>query len=104
MYPIHRRVSLSEAQQDRDTAGMLHRNEKMVVALLESASQAILSIDKAGRIVLANRRTEEMFGYTREELLGARIEILLPESKRSAHGRQREDYFAQPRIRPMGIG
>jgi two-component system, cell cycle sensor histidine kinase and response regulator CckA len=95
---------LSEAQQDRDTAGMLHRNEKMVVALLESASQAILSIDKAGRIVLANRRTEEMFGYTREELLGARIEILLPESKRSAHGRQREDYFAQPRIRPMGIG
>jgi two-component system, cell cycle sensor histidine kinase and response regulator CckA len=94
---------LSE-QQGRDTAGMLHRNEKMVVALLESASQAILSIDKAGRIVLANRRTEEIFGYTREELMGARIEILLPESKRSAHGRQREEYFSQPRIRPMGIG
>src|SRR5690348_7758052 len=95
---------LSGPLNTRDTAGMLHRNEKMVVALLESASQAILSIDPAGRIVLANRRTEQIFGYTREELLGARIEILLPESKRSAHGRQREDYFAQPRIRPMGIG
>jgi PAS domain S-box-containing protein len=83
---------------------MLHRNEKMVVALLESASQAILSVDRSGRIVLANHRTEEMFGYERGELMGARIEILLPESKRAAHGRQREDYFAQPRIRPMGIG
>jgi PAS domain S-box-containing protein len=88
----------------RDAAGMLHRNEKMVVALLESASQAILSIDPAGRIVLANRRTEEIFGYAREELLGARIEILLPESKRASHGRQRDEYFAQPRIRPMGTG
>src|SRR6185295_17802880 len=85
-------------------ADMLHRNEKMVVALLESASQAILSIDPAGRIVLANRKTEEIFGYTRDELLGARIEILLPESKRASHGRQRDEYFTQPRTRPMGIG
>jgi PAS domain S-box-containing protein len=76
----------------------------MVVALLESASQAIVSIDKAGRIVLANRRTEEMFGYSRDELLGARIEILLPESKRASHGRDRDGYFAQPHVRPMGIG
>jgi PAS domain S-box-containing protein len=37
----------------------------MVMALLESASQAILSIDRNGRIVLANPKTEEMFGYSR---------------------------------------
>ena len=36
--------------------------------------------------------------------MGARIELLLPESKRAAHGRQRDDYFQQPRARPMGIG
>jgi PAS domain S-box-containing protein len=87
-----------------DIAGMFHRSEKMVVALLESASQAIISIDRTGRIVLSNHRAEEIFGYTREELLGARIEILLPESRRSAHSREREDYFDRPRIRPMGIG
>lgn len=88
----------------RDFADVFQRSEQMVVALLESASQAIISIDRAGRIVLANRRAEEMFGYTREELIGARIEILLPESRRATHGKEREDYFNKPRIRPMGIG
>jgi two-component system, cell cycle sensor histidine kinase and response regulator CckA len=80
------------------------RSEKLVHALLESASQGIISADRLGRIVLANRRAQEMFGYTREELQGARIELLLPEVKRSAHVRQREDYFSQPHARPMGIG
>ena len=54
--------------------------------------------------MLANRRTEELFGYSREELLGNRIEMLLPESRRAAHVREREEYFAHPRVRPMGIG
>jgi len=88
----------------KDIPGLLHNSEAMVLALLESASQGIVSIDPRGRIVLANHRAEEMFGYTREELLGARIEILLPESKRPAHSRQRDDYFQRPRARPMGIG
>jgi PAS domain S-box-containing protein len=81
-----------------------HKSEKMVIALLESASQAIISIDRTGRIVLVNHRAEEMFNYTREELLGAHIELLLPESKRGGHGRQRDEYFNRPRVRPMGIG
>jgi len=83
--------------------GVFHET-KMVEALLESASQAILSVDSTGRIVLANSRAEEMFNYTRQELLGASIELLLPESKRGTHARQRERYFEQPRVRPMGIG
>jgi len=87
-----------------DIPGVFSKNEKLLVALLESASQAIISIDRGGRIVLANRRAAEMFGYTSAELLGARIELLLPESKRAAHGRQRDDYFQRPRARPMGIG
>src|SRR5271157_3330592 len=82
----------------------LFKSEAMVLALLESASQGIISIDRVGKIVLANRRAEEMFGYSREDLLGARIELLLPEAKRSSHTRQREEYFAHPRARPIGIG
>src|SRR5947199_5335897 len=82
----------------------LEKNEKMLLALLESASQGIIAIDRGGRIVLANRRAEEMFGYTRDELLGARIEILLPESRRVAHSQVRDAYFAKPHVRPMGIG
>jgi two-component system cell cycle sensor histidine kinase/response regulator CckA len=79
-------------------------SEKLVLALLESASQAVISIDQTGRIVLANHRAEEMFGYTREELLGGRIEMLLPDSKRGSHVRDRDRYFDSPHTRPMGIG
>src|SRR5215469_11133825 len=80
------------------------QSEKMVVALLESASQAILGMDRAGHIVLANPKAQEIFGYSREELLGATIEMLLPEGRRAAHSSQRADYFEHPRTRPMGIG
>jgi PAS domain S-box-containing protein len=81
-----------------------HKTEKVLTALLETASQAILMIDRTGCMVLANRRAGEMFGYTTQELTGAAIELLVPESKREAHGLQREDYFRRPRTRPAGIG
>src|ERR1035441_1118674 len=87
-----------------DIPEAFHKTEKLLAALLETASQAILMIDRAGRMVLANRRACEMFGYTTQELLGAGIELLVPESKRAAHGRQREEYFQRPRSRPAGIG
>jgi two-component system, cell cycle sensor histidine kinase and response regulator CckA len=95
---------IGDPNHPADIPGVFHKSEKLLIALLESACQAIVSTDRAGRIVLANRRAGEMFGYTTQELIGAGIELLLPESKRAAHGRQREDYFQRPRARPMGIG
>src|ERR1035438_3453109 len=92
------------SQARNDLVTVFQKSGKLVTALLESDSQAIVSIDRGGRIVLANRRAEEIFGYTREELIGARVEMLLPESKRATHSRDRDDYFARPRARPMGIG
>ncbi len=92
------------AAPGRDIASVLHKSDQMVPALLESATQAIVSVDASGKIVLANARTEEMFGYPRNELLGRTIEMLLPESSRGKHVRQRADYMAKPRVRPMGIG
>jgi two-component system, cell cycle sensor histidine kinase and response regulator CckA len=86
-----------------DRFGLLNF-EQMVTALLESASEAILCVDRSGRIALVNPRAEEMFVYTRAELLGARIEMLLPEAKRAVHEHEREAYFEHPRTRPMGIG
>src|SRR3954451_21291382 len=95
-------VGDSEFRQHLES--VFQNSGKLVTALLESASQAIVSIDRTGKIVLANRRAEEIFGYSRSELLGARVELLLPEAKRSTHTRDRDDYFSRPRTRPMGIG
>lgn len=88
----------------KDIASFLRTSEKTVVALLESASQAILGVDRGGRIALANSRAQEMFGYTADELLGSTIEVLLPEGVRNTHVQDRTEYFARPRVRPMGIG
>ena len=85
-------------------SGLLSQGENILAALLESASQAIIGVDIQGRIVLVNSRTEEMFGYSRQELIGASIELLVPEVVRKAHAGHREDFFARPRVRLAGLG
>ncbi|MHC4177784.1 MAG: PAS domain S-box protein, partial [Planctomycetota bacterium] len=70
--------------------------------LLESAPDAMVIVDRAGEILLVNRQTEHLFGYSREELLGQPIETLVPERFRDRHPRQRADYAANPGIRPIG--
>jgi PAS domain S-box-containing protein len=70
--------------------------------LFESAPDATIVVDAEGRIVLANAHAEELFGYTRDELVGQLIELLVPEYLRQAHVEQRRDYVAEPRKRPMG--
>jgi len=94
----------STSQVRNDLITTFQKSGKLVTALLESASQAIVSIDRAGKIVLANRRAEEIFGYSGEELLGAPLEMLVPDAKRGGHGRDRDRFFDRPRTRPMGIG
>lgn len=72
--------------------------------LLESAPDAILEIDSEGRIAFLNRMAEQLFGYTRKELLGQAVEVLVPETLREAHKRRRIQYLNQPVTRPMGSG
>lgn len=83
---------------------MFSGSEATARALLESAAQGIVIVNRDGRILQANARTGELFGYQGEELIGQPMEILLPESLRSLHARQREEYFRRPRKRPIGIG
>ena len=72
--------------------------------LIEAAPDGIVITDEAGRILLVNRQTEQMFARDRSELLGQSVEILLPEDSRAIHTRHRARYAAEPRTRPMGEG
>ncbi len=96
--------SYTGAAARKDLELYLQSHDKMLVALLESAAQAIVTTDRFGHVVLANAKTEEMFGYPRGDLLGRSVEDLLPQRVREAHIAHREDYFDKPRVRPMGIG
>lgn len=73
-------------------------------SLFEAAPQAILAVSSESKIQLVNRRTEVMFGYQREEILGEPLDILLPKSSRAAHVDHLKNYFADPKLRAMGAG
>jgi PAS domain S-box-containing protein len=73
-------------------------------ALLESAPDAMVIVNRAGQVVLLNSQAEKLFGYAREELLGQRVEILIPERLRGGHPNYRAGYFDEPRSRGMGVG
>lgn len=72
--------------------------------LLESAPDAIVIVDTEGRIVMVNRQAERLFGYSREELIGQPVELLVPRALEEAHRNHRLAYMGHPATRPMGIG
>lgn len=76
--------------------------EERFRALLESAPDPILGVNREGRIVFANAQTEKVFGYLRAELLGQSVELLVPERFRVQHHRQWARYQHAPTARAMG--
>jgi PAS domain S-box-containing protein len=73
-------------------------------ALLESAPDGIVVVDASGRIKIVNGQAERMFGYSREELIGKAVEVLVPDRYRERHVPYRKGYFEHPVTRPMGAG
>jgi PAS domain S-box-containing protein len=80
------------------------RAEDLAIAALEAAPDAIVIVNQAGNIVLVNSQTEKLFGYPRAELLGQKIELLLPPRFLAKHPSHRDQFFAAPKVREMGAG
>jgi len=82
----------------------MRRSQVMFEKLFNSSPDAILASDREGRIARVSEQAEQIFGYRRAELLGQPVEVLVPELSRRVHAAHRRDYYAQPRLRPMGAG
>lgn len=80
------------------------RADHLFRAVVESAPDATVIVDEDGLITLVNAQTEAMFGYSRHELVGRPVEVLMPVRLRTGHPAQRASYAADPGLRPMGAG
>jgi len=72
--------------------------------MVESAPSGMLMLDQTGVIRLINTQLEKQFGYSRQELLGQPVELLVPERFRAQHSTHRTNFFASPSVRAMGAG
>lgn len=79
------------------------RTEQHLRRLIDAAPDATVIVDAAGRIESANLQTERLFGYTRAELVGQPVEILIPESLRATHVGHRSRFIQSAKVRPMGV-
>jgi PAS domain S-box-containing protein len=80
------------------------RQEERFRRVVEAAPNAMVMINAEGRIEMVNTQAERVFGYARSELLGQKMELLVPERFRAFHPGLRGAYFTDPRSRPMGAG
>src|SRR5260221_123648 len=96
---------LAKANEDlRKEVTEREKAEQKFKGLLESAPDAIVIVNDAGDIVLINSQTERLFGYLRGELLGKKVETLVPGRFRASHPGHRLGFFQEPRTRAMGAG
>jgi PAS domain S-box-containing protein len=72
--------------------------------VLDAAPDAMIIVDAAGIIQFANRQVSPLFGCAHDEIVGRRIEQLIPERFRANHAAHREGYAGTVRVRPMGAG
>lgn len=84
--------------------GSIESEQKQVTALFEFATEGILLTNQQGEIVLVNPAALQLFGYTKDELLGKKIEVLIPMRYQGGHHHFRDGFYKSPSNRSMGHG
>jgi two-component system sensor kinase FixL len=92
----------NDAIRAADLASELQVGEERFRRVVEAAPSAMIMVNHEGQITLANLQAEKTFGYSREELLGRPIEMLVPERLRSGYRDFRHGYLCHPQARPIG--
>jgi PAS domain S-box-containing protein len=95
-------VGVTSGESGPASAGEL--SDAALRAAIDAASDGVLVVDDTGTVVFANPMLLRLFGYEAPELLGAPIEVLIPEHQRDEHVAHRRHYTTAPRTRPMGSG
>ena len=80
------------------------RAEDRFRKIVNSAPNAMILVNQAGFITLVNQQALIMFGYSEADMVGKKMEMLLPERYRGHHGALRDGFFANPQTRNMGVG
>lgn len=107
---LEHRVAMRTMQLEAANAGLemevfeRRRAEERFRLAVESAPNAMVMVNSKGVIVMANALTEVWFGYSRDELIGRDVEVLVPDRFRRAHVRHRSSFFDAARARSMGAG
>ena len=90
-------------RQELPKGGKSERTNNMLAAYFRFSPDAVIVVDEAGRITRVNDQVKSMFGYTSRELVGKRIEVLIPARFRGRHEEHRTRYMSGPRLREMGV-
>ena len=97
-------VSFTDITERREAEARLRETEQFFRSVLELAPDGLMVADANGTIHLANAQCEKLFGYTREELISQKVEMLVPCEVRARHPAMRESFHRDPDARAMGSG
>lgn len=95
---------MSQKSNARDNPATTPSGEERFRLVIEASPSGMIMVDENGNIVLVNSQVEKLFGYSREELLGRSIDMLVPSTVRDKHPAHRATFFSAPEARAMGVG
>lgn len=100
--PIGIIQKMHDLTKTRAAEKAFRRNELLFKELLDSTPDPLVVANTDGTIILVNSQFEKEFGYQREEVIGDKVERLIPDKYRSEHINLRSNYSQDPHVRPMG--